>query len=144
MEDEGHNIQSVSNILKEVILNIHQSCQDSSSQVRSSLKWENLADKTLAKGSYVKSIHEGVMIIACKHSIYLQLVTMQKRRILQVLRKNYPSLAIVDIRGVLDTVETIKEITSHTEKKEETDMEKDLLFEQIIMRIRRLGKEGER
>lgn len=87
MEDEGHNIQSVSNILKEVILNIHQSCQDSSSQVRSSLKWENLADKTLAKGSYVKSIHEGVMIIACKHSIYLQLVTMQNEEFCRFYEK---------------------------------------------------------
>ncbi|NIZ40383.1 DUF721 domain-containing protein [Entomospira entomophila] len=144
--DEEHEIQRVNVILEDIILNLDQSCKKIPFRKKTSLHWENLADASLAKGSYVQSIQDGVMIIACKHSVYLQLLRMQKRGILQKLRKHYASLAIVDIRGVIDTITTevslpVEKASENEESKSENDTDREALFHQIMARFRLLGEE---
>jgi predicted nucleic acid-binding Zn ribbon protein len=64
-------------------------------------QWEQIAGSDIASHTRIHELEKQTLIIVADHPAYLQLLQMNKRRILKKIRSTYPELQIEKIHAVL-------------------------------------------
>lgn len=102
-DQEEYEIKEIKEILKKYLFSFNKELDlYKYHKKKNKLSWKSIAGKLLADGSYIKSLEDGLLIIGCKHSTYIQILQIEKKNILIKLQKEYPSLRITSIKSIVD------------------------------------------
>jgi predicted nucleic acid-binding Zn ribbon protein len=138
VSEEEHDIQDVQSILGTLIYKIDKELASRGRYKRDKLSWSELAGSELARGSVIISLEEGVLMVGCKHSTYLQLLQLRKKEILQKIQQRYASLQVFSIRGKVESSWQERAKVS-TPVVPERDAREEAEFRRILQRMRELG-----
>ncbi len=81
----------------DILVNSYQMDKHSSS-INLFSAWRTIAGEDVASHATLKDIEDGVLIIEVDHPGWLQLVLLQKKKIIASVHRDFPELHIKDIR----------------------------------------------
>jgi Dna[CI] antecedent, DciA len=140
MEEKERAIESSSAVVLRYLSQLEGKLPQNTHYPKKKVSWQELAGDALAKGSFIQSMEEGQVMVACKHSTYLQMLQMHKTKLVKELQASYPTLQIMGIKGFIksnwpsQTEAVVKEV-------EPSISQEDNEFRAMLRRLKEQGSQ---